>query len=134
MIESYFANRKFCVKINETISKTKNLVCGVPQGSLLGPLFYVLYTKGIEKIVEDHGLRVQCYADDCQVYISFEENEVNQTETKLVECLTDITKWMSSNFLKINKEKTKIKIFKHKLSVMPELNHLGKNARNQSSF
>ena len=44
---------------------------GVPQGSLLGPLFYILYTKDVEGIVQQHGMQLHMYADDCQIYISF---------------------------------------------------------------
>ena len=125
MIKSYLTNRTFSVKINETISSPRELIHGVPQGSLLGPLFYVLYTKEIEKIVLDYGLSLQCYADDCQIYISFTQDAVVETENKLLSCLSEVTNWMRLNFLKLNSEKTKIKLFKHKLSFTPDLSKIG---------
>lgn len=119
MITSYFSNRKFSVKINKTLSSPRNLTHGVPQGSLLGPLFYILYTKEVETITSHHGLTIQCYADDCQLYISFYLSEIYSVEEKISTCLHEIKKWMNQNFLKLNSNKTQIKILKNKSVTIP---------------
>ena len=62
-IESYLKNRTFSVTINNSTSTKKLLKYGVPQGSLLGPLFYILYTKEIESIIKQHGMQCHMYQD-----------------------------------------------------------------------
>ena len=76
LIKSYLENRTFSTKLNSVESLPRELNYGVPQGSLLGPLFYNLYTKEIEEIVKQHGLKIITYADDCQIYISFKNDKV----------------------------------------------------------
>ena len=125
MISSYFKNRTFSVKINNHTSTPTKLRFGVPQGSLLGPLFYIAYTKLIELIVHSHGLKIQSYADDCQIYAPFQDNEHLLIENKIQECMKDIQSFMRNNFLKLNNNKTKIKLFKHKNSLIIESNTLG---------
>lgn len=125
MISSYFQDRTFSVKINEVQSSPKKLIHGVPQGSLLGPLFYILYTKEIEVIVQKHGLRIQSYADDCQIYVSFSDERKIEAENALKSCLNEIQSWMGRNFLKLNADKTKVKIFKHKMSLVSEISTIG---------
>ena len=52
------------------LSQIQCVLFGVPQGSVLGPLLYVLYTAELELIVARHGLCIYMYADDCQVYLN----------------------------------------------------------------
>jgi hypothetical protein len=125
MIASYFEDRTFSVKIKEIQSSPKKLSHGVPQGSLLGPLFYILYTKEIEWIVQKHGLSIQSYADDCQIYVSFYDDGKEKAEYALKTCLREIQVWMGRNFLKLNADKTKVKIFKHKLSLVSDISTIG---------
>ena len=82
-ITSYLSNRKQCVSIDGALSQFLNVTIGVPQGSILGPMFYILYTNESLEIVHDHddnidntqGLRsdnlycdnyggICCFADD----------------------------------------------------------------------
>ena len=127
LLSSYFKNRHFSVKINNTIGAENLVEHGVPQGSLLGPLFYNLYTKKIENIVLSHNLYIQSYADDCQIYTPFTDQTQQEAENNLNNCLKAIELWMKNNFLKLNAEKTKIKIFRKKTSeAIQDLNILGK--------
>jgi hypothetical protein len=112
LIKSYLCNRKFSVVINGFTGTSHDLKYGVPQGSILGPLFYLLYTREIEEIVQEHGLKVHVYADDCSIYFSYDETDDAVAETKLSACVSSIKAWMSKSFLKLNTDKTTIMLFK----------------------
>ena len=116
MIKDYFTNRTFSIDVDNKFSSPQPLVYGVPQGSLLGPLFYILYTKQIEHIVTQHGMQVHLYADDCQIYISFKPHSINIAENKIKACLSDIKKWMDRSYLKLNPSKTKLILLSSKVN------------------
>ena len=111
LLESYITDRKFCVDINGEMSEEKILKYGVPQGSLLGPLLYILYTSELQSLFKKYNICYHMYADDIQLYLSFKEKEMDMAEEKLNLCLADIKTWMDNNFLKLNTDKTTLKIF-----------------------
>ena len=116
MLKSYLEHRTFSVDINNHLSSPKLSKYGVPQGSLLGPLFYSLYTHDIDQIALKHDFHIQIYADDCQIYKPFIIDNLKNVESKLQNCLNDIKTYMSQNYLMLNKDKTLVKIFWHKKS------------------
>ena len=112
MIRSYLQNRTFSVIIEEQRSQQKPLKYGVPQGSILGPLFYLLYTKGIEEIVKKYDIKAHIYADDCSIYLSYIPEDQNAAAERYKRCFNELQKWMMVSFLKLNRDKTKLKIFR----------------------
>lgn len=68
---SYLTNRTQFVDINGTFSTIRHLGVGVPQGSVLGPLLYLLYTSPVADIIRRHNLNFHFYADDSQLFLSF---------------------------------------------------------------
>ena len=70
----YLSNREQRVIIGGTVSECKDLNFGVPQGSVLGPKIYCMYTKPISNIIAGHGLSHHSYADDTQLYIAIEHS------------------------------------------------------------
>ena len=66
---SYLSGRSFQVKINSCLSNGVILLYGVPQGSILGPILFLLYISEIEKIAQLQEFGVHVFADDMQLYI-----------------------------------------------------------------
>ena len=112
--QSYWSNRQQFVSIDEVHSSTKPLNCGVPQGSVLIPLLYLLYTDPISEIMKFHNMNYHMYADDTQLYFSqFKSTNPDDScdpKSKVEACVSDIISWMTVNHLKINSEKTEFLI------------------------
>ena len=122
LLKSYLEDRYFSVKVKNSLSSEKKLSYGVPQGSLLGPLFYILYVDELEEIVAKYDFSVLIYADDCQLYAPFNVNNIHEIEAKLENCLKELKNWMTNNYLMLNKDKTLVKIFWNNVSRMPKIN------------
>ena len=113
-INSYLSDRYQTVTIDSELSKPVKLSYSVPQGSVLGPKFFTMYTKPVGAICEKHGLTYHYYADDGQLYLSFKPscaNSKNDSLDRIEKCLTEIVLWMNNNMLKINADKTELMIF-----------------------
>ena len=105
---SYLEGRSFTVTINKSRSRRCYLRIGVPQGSILGPILFILYTKELNLIAKKHGFNIHLYADDTQLYIEFNPlfQDMSSIESKIINCLEEIKHWMTSNNLKLNPDKT----------------------------
>ena len=106
-LKSYLDCRTFSVQIKGQKGKILALLFGVPQGSVLGPLLFIMYCKEIESIAKKYGLSIHLYADDSQLYIEISNDNLSDVKAAIESCLHDIQVWMTTNFLKINEDKTK---------------------------
>ena len=107
---SYLTGRTASVNVAGMKSALVELSIGVPQGSILGPILFICYTKELELIAEKHGVAIHFYADDTQVYAAYSCDEFAALEKKLRACVADIQDWLTNNFLQLNPTKTEVLI------------------------
>ena len=105
---SYLQGRTQSVLVNNTFSDPANLSFGVPQGSVLGPILFIMYTKHLSSLIDSHSLCNQSFADDTQLYKSCTPSIIDQTIQTTQNCITDIKTWMTTHKLKLNDDKTEV--------------------------
>ena len=107
-LRSYLHNRSQSVSVNGETSRSFDVKYGVPQGSCLGPLLFIPYVSKLFTIVERHLPEVHAYADDTQFYIAFkpEPEDATNAVAAMQASITDIRKWMLTDKLMLNDEKT----------------------------
>ncbi len=105
---SFLSGRAQVVNFAGLQSARSLLTCGVPQGSVCGPILFNLYTADVVSIARLFGVSVHCYADDLQLYVHCRAGESVAAVARLLACIAAIDKWMASNRLKMNPAKTQI--------------------------
>ena len=106
-VGNYLKNRKQRVYANSTYSSCQSIKQGVPQGSVLGPLFYIIYANDLTKIIKN--CEIAMYADDTVLYIS--NNNYNVAVKGMQEDMDSLSAWCSANNIMANTDKTKILTF-----------------------
>ena len=118
--KSSLSDRVQCIKIGSILSDAKKLLYGVPQGSVLEPILFSLYTTLLSKVIQNHpGISFQFYADDTQLYVHLAHKNVASALDKLPRCL-DVKRCLYMN--KLNPDKTEFIVFGSK-SQREKLNH-----------
>ena len=105
--ESYLTNRKQYVYINGESSQMDNITCGVPQGSVLGPLLFLIYINDLPNI--SSVLQFYLFADDTNIY--YEADSLNKLERVINNELKKLYTWLIVNRLSLNIDKTNFLVF-----------------------
>ena len=108
--KSYLSNRTNRVKVGDNYSETTVLEFGVPQGSVLGPILFTLYTEPLADIIKVFELIYHFYADDSQLYKSIPLNNLLNEIHKIEKCIEHVQIWMHNNMLMLNGPKTEYMI------------------------
>ena len=106
LIKSYLGDRFQSVLVDQAVSDPAPLRCGVPQGSVMGPILFSVYTSGLSLLLQAHGVAYHFYADDTQIYVKI--TNIIETRRKIELLVSDIRKWMKTRKLKLNDRKTEI--------------------------
>ena len=105
--DNYFTNRTQVVSANGAVSTTQPISCGVPQGSILGPLLFTLYVNDLSSVAV-HG-KLVLYADDAAIFVS--GKNIEDIQGKLNSDLEHISAWLYANKLTLNAKKPKTMLF-----------------------
>ena len=128
---AYLQHRQYTVLIAGEQSRPHKLTCGVPQGSVLGPLLFTIYMTPLASLLKLHGMTYHLYADDTQLFQEFSLSDNTSPEMavrKMERCVTNIRQWMKTNMLKLNDDKTEILIIRPKSAnqhLLPERVRIG---------
>ncbi len=101
---SYLSNRSFSIVLGDASSSHVPLFCGVPQGSILGPLLFTIYMLPLGQIMRSYDIEFLCYADVTQLYFPVKPGIIDTSH--IMSCFIEIKNWMSKNFLQLNDSKS----------------------------
>jgi hypothetical protein len=137
---SYLGARSARVSWNGTMSHFIDLEHGVPQGSVLGPLLFLIYTIGIDDIFRRYDFQAPMYADDIQAYTHCLPAEQSSAVLRFQKCSSDLLDHMSSRRLRLNPGKTEFmwlgspnnlkKVSEHNINLFGSLVHESFTVRN----
>jgi hypothetical protein len=105
--KSYLSNRNQYVHVNDVDSSLRNLTCGVPQGSVLGPLLFLIYMNDIGEIAKN--AQILLFADDTNVFVASVDPILLKQNAQII--LFNLSEWFAVNKLSLNKDKSCYSIF-----------------------
>jgi hypothetical protein len=106
--QSYLVERTQTVTCKGISSDPSVLSYGVPQGSVLGPILFVLYASPVSDVINRHAMLHESFADDTQVHQSAPIAEIDGLMARTQECIADLKVWMTQNKLQLNDDKTEL--------------------------
>ena len=118
--KSYLMDRTQQVHIGNVFSEQQPVKFGVPQGSILGPLLFVLYINDFPLYLKN--CETDLYADDTTVHVS--GRDLNNLQTKVQSDLEEVERWCNDNYMFINTNKTKCMVIGTKQKILSHDNEL----------
>lgn len=112
-LESYLSSRSQSIAIGSSKSKPMPLSTGVPQGSVLGPILFLIYVLPLGLIIDAHGIGRHGYADDGQMLRRFSLKDISslyEARDHLQVCAGEVRNWLIQNKLKVNDDKTEFMV------------------------
>ena len=110
-LSSYLSGRSICTKINNCTSHLQNINRGVPQGSHLGPVLFLIFINDLCKFINSDFSKTILFADDSTIIIDGDDNDILSNTT--IVC-NKISQWVSNSNMSLNHSKCKYMFFSHK--------------------
>ena len=117
-LHNFLTGRTQTVVVNGRRSSPEPMKSGVPQGSVLGPLLFSIYTAPLGQLLQSLNVQYHFYADDSQLYITFGMEDSATAVSSIEDTIALVRSWMSSNFLCLNDDKSEVLLLasKHRYS------------------
>jgi hypothetical protein len=110
-IMSYLHDRKQMVSLSDVSSPVTDVQFGVPQGSVLGPLLFIVYLTGLRDVIAPFSVEYVLYADDLQLMVTTSAAQFPNTVLRLQECICAVKAWLATSLLSLNPSKSEFTIF-----------------------
>jgi hypothetical protein len=132
---SYLTNRTQSVVVNGLKSESSLLQFGVPQGSVLGPVLFVMYISPLFDVVKRYNISHHAFADDNQLYTDSLISNVDSTLCNIQDCVASVKTWMTINKLQLNDSKTEALLLRSPYTnypddLLPSCMHVGESEIN----
>ena len=112
-IKSFLRGRTQCVRVDGAYSSWKDVVSGIPQGSVIGPILFVIFINDMPDAVKHNFCKL--FADDCKLYGKVENTGINLMQSDL----TSLEEWSKTWQLPFNAKKCKVMHFGHNNPLLP---------------
>ena len=96
---SYLTDRTHYVSLSNHCSAFAPVHSGVPQGSVLGPMFFTMYIKPLSAIIDSHSIIHHSFADDLQLQMSAPPDRISELLHSMQSCISDVKAWTTANML-----------------------------------
>ena len=107
---SYLSDRTHYVFLSIHCSAFAPVHSGVPQGSVLGPTLFTMYIKPLSAVIDSHSIIHHSFADDLQLQMSAPPDNISELLHSMQSCIGDVKAWATANMLKLNDNKTELKL------------------------
>ena len=107
-LRTYLVGRRQSMHQGSSTASSALICCGVPQGSVLDSILFLLYTADLSSLIESRGLRCHLCADDTQIYGYCRPHATLELMETMSQCIDDVQSWMHANRLQLNPAKTEI--------------------------
>ena len=105
---SYLTDRTHYISLSKNCSAFAHVHSGVPQGSVLGPILFIMYTTPLSATIDTHSMKHHSFADDLQLQMSAPPDKISALLHSMQSCICDVKAWATANMLKLNDSKTEL--------------------------